>query len=172
MNQVFLDCDGVLADFDRAARQIFGMESREAEDLLGEEEFWRCIRTSGKFYRDLPLLPDALELYRAVEHLHPVILTGCPRGGWSEPQKVAWAEQHFPGVHVITCASRDKVLHMKHTGDVLVDDYLKYRKLWEQAGGIFVHHISAQQSIQCLRELGFDVKPPQSGDLATEAPGR
>lgn len=159
MKQVFLDCDGVLADFDRAARQIFGRDPREAEDRLGTEEFWRRIRASGKFYRNLPLLPDALELYRAVEHLRPVILTGCPRGGWSEAQKVAWAGQHFPGVHVITCASRDKFLHMRRTGDVLVDDYLKYKHLWEQAGGTFVRHVSAPQSIRRLRELGFDVHP-------------
>lgn len=162
MNQIFLDCDGVLADFDRAATQIFDLGPQEAEDRLGTEEFWRRLRASGKFYRDLPLLPDALELYRAVEHLNPIILTGCPRGGWSEPQKVAWAEQHFPGVHVITCASRDKFLHMKHTGDVLVDDFTKYRALWEKAGGIFVHHLSARQSIQRLRELGFNAREPAS----------
>lgn len=158
MKQLFLDCDGVLADFDRAATQIFGMGPREAEDRFGTEEFWRRIQKSGRFYRDLPLLPDALELYRAVEHLNPIILTGCPRGGWSEPQKVGWARQHFPGVHVITCASRDKFLHMKHKSDVLVDDYLKYRKLWEQAGGTFVHHVNTHQTIERLRELGFEIR--------------
>jgi len=157
MRHLFLDCDGVLADFDCAARQLFGMESRAAEEALGEKEFWRRIRLSGDFYRSLPLVHDAIDLYRAVAHLKPTILTGCPRGQWSQPQKIAWAHQHFPGVPVITCASREKFRHVAHRGDVLVDDYLKYKTLWEEAGGVFVQHFAAKQSIKRLKELGFDV---------------
>lgn len=157
MKQLFLDCDGVLADFDSAARELFGRDSREAEDALGTKEFWSRIRHSREFYRHLSLTPDAMILYKAVEHLKPVILTGCPFGGWAEQQKIGWAEQHFPGVGMITCRSRDKFLHMKHPGDILVDDYLKYKDLWEQAGGIFVHHRTARETIKQLAELGLDV---------------
>lgn len=158
MRHLFLDCDGVLADFDFAARQLFGMESRAAEEKLGSKEFWRRIRTSGDFYRRLPLVADANELYRAVAHLKPTILTGCPRGQWSQPQKIAWADEYFPGVPIITCASREKFRHMAHPGDVLVDDYLRYKDLWEQAGGIFVLHTTAKDSICKLGELGFNVR--------------
>lgn len=158
VRQLFLDCDGVLADFDAAARRLFHTDTRKAREVLGEKEFWRHIRASGEFYRKLPLMPDALELYRAVAHLHPAILTGCPLGGWAEPQKMAWAAHHFPAVPMITCASREKFLHMRHPGDVLVDDYLRYKDLWEQAGGIFVQHVSAQDTLRQLRELGFDVR--------------
>jgi len=158
MRHLFLDCDGVLADFDFAARQLFGMESHAAEEALGSKEFWRRIRTSGDFYRRLPLVADALELYRAVAHLKPTILTGCPPGEWSEPQKIEWAQEYFPGVPMITCASREKFRHIAHPGDVLVDDYLRYKDLWEQAGGIFIQHTSAQDSIRKLAELGFDVR--------------
>ena len=77
------------------------------------------------------------------------------RGGWAESQKIDWAAKHFPGVEMITCLSRDKYLHMKRPGDVLVDDYLRYRDLWEKAGGIFVHHISAAESIRQLANLGL-----------------
>lgn len=159
MKHIFLDCDGVLADFDFAARKLFGMESRKAEEVLGTREFWRRIRTSGDFYRRLPLVHDALELYRAVAPLKPTILTGCPRGQWSQPQKIAWAREYFPGVPIITCASREKFQHMAHPGDVLVDDYPRYKDLWERAGGIFVLHTSARESIRKLAELGFEVGP-------------
>jgi hypothetical protein len=158
MNQLFLDCDGVLADFDSAAEQLFNRNSREAEDALGTDEFWRRLRTHDNFYTNLPLLPDAMHLYHAVAHLNPIILTGCPQGGWSEPQKVAWAARHFPGVPILTCRSRDKRLYLRNPGDLLVDDYLKYRHLWEEAGGIFVHHISAEQSIDRLAALGLPVR--------------
>jgi hypothetical protein len=158
MNHLFLDCDGVLADFDKAAEQIFQQNSREAEDALGTDEFWKRLRRHEDFYGSLPLLADAMELYNAVAHLKPIILTGCPIGGWSEPQKVAWAKRHFPGVPIITCRSKEKWLHLKHRGDILVDDYLKYQHLWEKAGGIFVHHASAERTIRRLAELGVPVR--------------
>ena len=157
MPQLFLDCDGVLADFDAAAQLLFGMKSRTAQELLGNKEFWWRIRKSGDFYRKLPLVPDALELFHAVAHLNPIILTGVPLGGWAEPQKIAWAAHHFPNTPMITCASREKFLHMRHVGDVLVDDYLRYREVWEEAGGIFILHKTARQTLQELISLGFDV---------------
>lgn len=46
--------------------------------------------------------------------------------------------------------SVDKRLHMK-PGDVLVDDYLKYRPRWEEAGGIFIHYTDADSA---LAEIG------------------
>jgi hypothetical protein len=158
LRQIFLDCDGVLADFDTLAIDIFGQHPRDAEDLLGTPEFWNRIIGHGSFYRDLPMMPDAMELYRAVAHLNPIILTGCPQGGWSEPQKTAWAAHHFPGVEIITCPSKDKYLHMIHPGDVLVDDFLRYRHLWEKADGVFIHHTSARESIRQLATLGLPVR--------------
>jgi hypothetical protein len=158
MRQLFLDCDGVLADFDTAAELLFHKNSRDAEAALGSKVFWSRISGHGNFYRDLPLLSDAMRLYQAVAHLHPIILTGCPHGGWAEPQKIAWAARHFPDMRMITCRSRDKWLHLQQPGDVLVDDYLKYQHLWEKAGGVFVHHVSAEQTINRLAALGFPVR--------------
>ena len=156
--QIFLDCDGVLADFDAAAIQIFRQDPLEAEANLGTQGFWDHLRLHENFYGNLPLVADAMHLYRAVAHLNPILLTGCPAGGWAEEQKVAWAAQHFPDAEIITCRSKDKYRHMKGPGDLLVDDYLRYRELWEAAGGIFVPHTSAQESIRQLAALRVDVR--------------
>ena len=48
--------------------------------------------------------------------------------------------------------AREKHLHMDK-GDVLVDDRENHRKLWEDAGGIFVHHKSASDSLRQLAEI-------------------
>jgi hypothetical protein len=154
MAQLFLDCDGVLADFDRGARRVLGAPPRQFEASHGISEFWRRLARAPDFYATLPLMPDAMQLYAAVRHLDPVILTGCPRGRWAEAQKESWARRHFPGVRIITCMAADKRRHAKN-GDVLVDDTLKYRHLWEQAGGVFVHHTSAGDTIARLRTLGM-----------------
>jgi hypothetical protein len=99
-------------------------------------------------------MADALELYEAVRHKNPIILTGMPRGKWAEPQKRRWAERHFPGVPVITTMAALKHEH-RHPGDVLVDDRDKHRHLWENEGGVFIHHKSARQSIKELTARGF-----------------
>ena len=155
MPKLFLDCDGVLADFDAGATAVLGLPPREFEARHGRKEFWRRIAGHPDYFARLPLMPDARELWAAVEHLHPVILTGVPFGDWAAPQKMRWAAEHFPGARMITTMARAKREHMEAPGDVLVDDTLKYRPLWEEAGGVFVHHRSARESLEALRELGM-----------------
>jgi hypothetical protein len=145
--RLFLDCDGVLADFDAGFEDRFGMKPRAYEAKHGAATFWNRIRKAEPpFYLMLPLKPDARELYDAVAHLQPTILTGAPIGDWAEPQKRAWAGVHFPDVPVIVCLARDKRDHCR-PGDVLVDDQDRYRDLWEERGGIFVLHRSAADSV-------------------------
>lgn len=153
--RLYLDCDGVLADFDRHFQKCFGQPPRDYEDKNGATIFWRDIKTEAPtFYRDLPLMPDARELFDAVAMLRPVILTGCPRGGWAEPQKLAWAREHFPGIPMVTCMSRDKRDYCQ-LGDVLIDDRPHYRAKWEGAGGVWITHTSAENSLSELRRRGI-----------------
>jgi len=154
MPTVFLDCDGVLADFDKGAAKVFGMPPDEFERRFGLKRFWAELAVTEDFFNTLDLLPDAMELFEAVRRLNPVILTGLPRGNWAEPQKRRWAERHFPGVEVITTTAALKREYCQ-PGDALVDDRDKYRHLWEGVGGIFIHHRSAVSSIRQLRERGF-----------------
>jgi hypothetical protein len=152
--RIYLDCDGVLADFDRGAQDILGLPPAVFEKRYGPGQFWKRLGTAQAFFENLEPMPDAFELYEAVRHRDPVILTGLPRGAWAEPQKRRWAARHFPGVEVITTAAALKREHC-HPGDVLVDDREKYRHLWEAAGGVFVHHRNARSSIAELRARGF-----------------
>ena len=93
-----------------------------------------------------------MELFEGVRHLDPVILTGLPRGNWAADQKVRWAAQYFPGTRIITTMARDKRDHARE-GDVLVDDQLRHRHLWEEVGGIFIHHRSAAETLDALGRL-------------------
>ena len=152
MKQLFLDCDGVLADFDTGAEQILGMSVDRFQRRYNPGLFWDKLRRAPDFYANLPLLPGAQRLFDAVKHLDPVILTGLPRGDWAAPQKQRWAQQHFPGTKVITCMAVDKRKHAKE-GDVLVDDTLKHRHLWEEAGGIFIHHHDVDRTLEELGQI-------------------
>jgi hypothetical protein len=157
--QLYLDCDGVLADFDAGAIAVLGMHPRKYQDSRGLHRFWHALARADDFYGTLPPLPDAMALFEGVRHLSPIILTGVPRGGWAEDQKRRWAAHHFPGVPIITTSAALKREHC-HPGDILVDDTLKYRHLWEEAGGHFVHHTSAAATLAELAERwpGFGVR--------------
>ena len=152
--QIYLDCDGVLADFDKGAEAILGLPPAAFEKRHGPGEFWKRLARADGFFEHLDPLPDAQDLYEAVKAKGPIILTGMPRGRWAEPQKRRWAERHFPGVPVITTSAALKREHC-HPGDVLGDDRDRHRKLWEDAGGLFIHHTSAQSSIAALKAAGY-----------------
>lgn len=150
--RLFLDADGVLADFDQGCRRLLGMRPKEYIAKHGRSAFWKRLAKAKNFYGSLPEMPDARILFDAVKHLKPTILTGLPIGPWAAPQKVGWAAEHFPGVPVITCLARDKHKHM-HSGDVLVDDRERHRDAYEAHGVVFVHHIDAANSLRQLAKI-------------------
>lgn len=156
---LFLDCDGVLADFDAGARALLGTDPATFEKRHGKGEFWRRLARAPDFYATLPKLADADLLFEGVRHLRPVILTGLPIGKWAAPQKVRWAAAHFPGVPIITCMARDKHRHIRGA-DVLVDDRLSHKAAWEEAGGVYIVHRSARESLAALAEIFSGVKRP------------
>ena len=155
--RLFLDADGVLADFDLAACRLLGAKPNAFIARHGRGAFWKRLANAKNFYGTLPEMPDARRLFEAVKHLDPTILTGLPLGSWAAPQKVEWAAEHFPGVPIITCMARDKHKHM-HPGDVLVDDRDKHRAEYEAAGVVFVHHRNAEDSLKQLAKLFPSVK--------------
>ncbi len=157
--RLFLDADGVLADFEHGAREVLGMSPKAFIAKHGRGSFWKRLAKAKNFYGILPEMPDARRLFDAVEHLNPTILTGLPIGIWAAPQKIEWAAEHFPGVPIITCMARDKHQHMQPR-DVLVDDREKHRAAYEEAGAVFVHHWNADDSLRQLAEIFPSVKLP------------
>jgi hypothetical protein len=158
--RLFLDADGVLADFDLAARRLLGSGPKQYIAKHGRGAFWKRLAGAKNFYGTLPEMPDARLLFDAVRHLQPTILTGLPLGSWAAPQKVGWAAEHFPGVPIVTCMAADKHKHMR-PGDVLVDDREKHRAAYEAAGVVFVHHRNAEDSLRKLAKIFPSVKAPE-----------
>ncbi len=158
--RLFLDADGVLADFDQGVRRLLGMRPKDYIELNGRNAFWNRLAKAPNFYGTLGEMPDARLLFDAVEHLKPTILTGLPLGNWAAPQKVEWVAAHFPGVPIITCLACDKHKHM-HPGDVLVDDREKHRAAYEKAGVVFVHHRNAKDSLRRLATIFPSIRAPE-----------
>ncbi|MFW5801966.1 MAG: hypothetical protein ACOCVC_08015 [Spirochaeta sp.] len=151
--KLFLDLDGVLADFDHAVFALFG----ESPESIHPARMWSRLAKTPDFYAHLLWMEDGRILWDAVSHLQPTILTGLPRGTWAESQKREWCARELgPEVPVITCMSRDKHLQAAETRSngltpVLVDERGSLAEKWESAGGIFIHHRSARESIEELK---------------------
>jgi hypothetical protein len=149
--QLFLDLDGVLADFDRGVQRVTGRRP----DQLPPAVMWQALARSSDFYGTLELMADARDLWEFCQRHDPTILTGLPMGKWAEAQKRRWVSNVLGAeVRVITCMSRVKHQY-SGPGHVLVDDRPKLRDAWTEAGGTFVLHTSAGQSIAALRDLGL-----------------
>jgi hypothetical protein len=98
-----LDCDGVLADFDSTAEAILGLPSGEAQQKLGAKRFWKTLHSYDNFYGTLPLLPDALKLFkgrRASSTHHPDRLPLEWMGGVAEGALGGGALPRHKGDHM------------------------------------------------------------------------
>lgn len=144
--QLFCDMDGVLADFDAGYERQFGVKPD------GENVDWEAVRRTPDFYLNLPPMPDMPVLWGFIRNFRPIILTGIPHSVEEAPaNKKAWVKHYLGEATVICCRSRDKSLYA-NPGDILIDDRPKYKELWERAGGIWITHTSAQNSIKELVE--------------------
>lgn len=156
MARLFVDLDGVLADFDAGAVKTLGMSASDYQQLHGAALMWKTLARVPGYYSGLPWTPDGLALWTALGgHLPaPMVLTGLPLGTWAEPQKREWCARELGlGVIVVACMSIDKHSYCCE-GDVLIDDREAARLDWVTAGGVFVHHKSTEETLAALRQLG------------------
>lgn len=166
MTRLFVDLDGVLADFEAGARASLGMSVRDFQELHGVPLLWRWLERTADFYERLPWTDDGRALWEGVTGGDvwtgppPMILTGLPLGTWAEPQKRRWCARELGlGVPVMCCLSVDKRTYCC-PGDILIDDRAEARPDWEEAGGIFIHHQSATESLAALAAL-LTPTPPE-----------
>lgn len=147
--RIFLDCDGVLADFDGGVLRALGAWP----DQIRGDTMWHGLEDTADFYANLHTLSGGQSVYEAVKHLRPIILTGIPRGVWAIPQKLAWGTNHYPGVPMICCPTADKPLYAQ-PGDILIDDRIGIADKWNAVGGHFIHYRNAEDTLETLRDMG------------------
>lgn len=161
MRKIFVDMDGVLADFDTGYEQKFGVRPRKDANNIDSNVDWDLVRTTPNFYMHLPPMPDMEELWHGVILLAtqyqctwPVVLTGIPYSiVQAASNKRKWAAKNL-GDHIqmICCLSKEKY-KFASPGDILIDDWTKYEQRWIDAGGVFIHHLNAALSLETLRKI-------------------
>jgi 5'(3')-deoxyribonucleotidase len=141
MRTIYLDMDGVVADFDEYANRTLGLPPSEG---VYPEDVWIQLASNGRIYRDLVLCKDAnllvdtmIEIALA-NKIDIKFLSAVPKGNdvpWAFTDKVEWAHKYFSGIPVMFGPfSKDKHVHCK-PGDILIDDRLSNIEEWNAAGG-------------------------------------
>lgn len=148
--QLFVDMDGVLADFDAHYRAVF---NRKADKVLDNVD-WAAVRKVNGFYLNMPPMPDFNLLWTFISRYDPIVLTGIPMAvPEAQDNKRAWVRKHIGSdVEVRCCRSKDKYVHAI-PGDILIDDWEKYKDLWIGAGGAWITHTDAKSTIKRLAEI-------------------
>lgn len=154
--QLYIDSDGVVADFDKKAIEILGGKRiHEVPKGTLWKEIARYNDTVEPFFDSLELMPGAMDLIRFAQESDfefTKILTASgytPKDGGA--QKVLWYARNVPGIEVIVVAkSPDKAAYANPRA-ILVDDREKSITPWVAAGGIGILHTSVQNTIDTLR---------------------
>lgn len=152
---IFLDMDGVLADFDKSARRILNTEnSYEYEFKHGTDEFWRRLNGNAHFFEDLTPMPDMDYLLNALEGHDVKVLTALPRSDADRVarQKTNWIHEWVGEYEVICTRTHDKFQY-SGVGHVLIDDRTVNAQRWREKGGNFIWHTSAYHTVDILKDM-------------------
>jgi len=154
IKQIFLDQDGVLADFDAGLTKAMGYKVGldDENDVYDAEK--RKL-TAQRLFRNLEPLPDAWKLvdYCMNSGIHTEILTaaGTVNRTLVIKDKIDWIRRYVhPHWIVIPTFSGTQKAAFAHKKAVLIDDRERNIKCWKEAGGIGILHTTADDTIEQL----------------------
>lgn len=141
MKKLYLDLDGVMADFDKHFEDTF---QASAYDVT-KSQMWKLIHATPNFFSTIPPMDGALEAWDEwIRHYEPTILTSCGSSNFEHVavQKREWVRKHLGAdIQVIPVADGlHKPLAMRSAGDILIDDWGKNVEAWQIAGGLPIKH--------------------------------
>lgn len=164
---LFLDMDGVQADFDSAWAAFENKEHR-SHITDPEKVIWNLSNMGSefveKFFADLNPLPDGMKLVQWLNyHKIPYTILSAPLRGEKEGSvrgKITWLKKHNPGKVDGAIFDGEKYKHAIGPNGkpcILVDDYTKQLTKWANAGGIAIQHLEgmSDQTIAKLSKIYF-----------------
>jgi 5'(3')-deoxyribonucleotidase len=159
VNRLYVDLDGVIADFDEYALRTHNIPPSKGVYAV---EDWNKLATNPRIYRDLIKTPYADDLVNQCKkfcetnnNYEMIFLTAVPKGNdvkFAFYDKVLWVLEHFRDIPVhFGPYSKDKYKHCKKN-DILIDDRLSNIVEWKDAGGIAILHTNYTNTIRELYE--------------------
>jgi 5'(3')-deoxyribonucleotidase len=147
MKTIYLDMDGVVADFNSYAKKV--LNTLETHHNWPKEH-WLKIGSNPRLYRDLDKTPEADELVTFCQNTcrennwNLFFLTAVPKDDdmpWAYYDKIQWVLKYYPDIPVFFGPhSNDKWKHCQ-IGDILIDDRPSNCEEWKKAGGEAILHV-------------------------------
>ena len=161
--KVYLDMDGVIANFDKRFKDISGMSPKEFESKYGTKEFWNLIDEDNKisFWVGIEEMPGAKALVDYVKKYNFELLTSPSAKKQSYLGKLLWVRNHSslfggkPRVNFKRAKEKHLVKDKLTEKDILIDDREDTIERWNTAGGTGIHYKSASQVLNDLKKLGL-----------------
>ena len=160
--KIYVDMDGVLANFEKRFEDLAGMGADEYKDKYGIKEFWNLIDEKHKvsFWRGIEPMVDAEKLIDFVSNYDYELLTAPSVKKQSVIGKSLWVKdktgQLFPFLPKVNYKfAKDKHLIKPKLSefDILIDDRQDTIDRWNRAGGTGILHTSADNTITQLEKI-------------------
>jgi|GEM_PF-898446 len=159
---IFVDLDGVLADFDSMVEKLVGPDWKK----LPDKELWKFLKDNHQnFFALLDKMPQGMQLWKGILAMankadyDVKILTAIPRRSsvpQAEQDKIDWFKKQYSANHEVKIGpfSQDKWKHVKTPYDILIDDRADNIKDWEEKGkGIGIQFLSTDQALNQLERV-------------------
>jgi hypothetical protein len=162
--KIYVDMDGVIADFDLRFKQVTGLTPDEFESKHGLEKFWEVIDIDNKvkFWVGIPLMNGAKDLIDYVKNYDYELLTAPSRQKSSMLGKRLWVKKNVgslfpstPKINFRQAENKSKIKKQLTNKDILIDDKKSTIDSWDSKGGTGILYVSAEQAISRLKELGL-----------------
>lgn len=133
---IYIDMDGVVADFDAAIVDIFGEEySNRIAD-----KFWKETCVKAEVFRQMPCISEGIAMVEEIRAKKPICFMtstgGMPHHIDIAKQKLDWLHSNGFGVHPVAfCMNTKGKGAYAHPGAVLIDDRQKVCDAWSEGGG-------------------------------------
>ena len=164
---IYVDMDGVIADFDQRFIDIAGMTPGKFKDKYGNQKFWDLIDEENKlvFWTGIPVMDGAENLINYVSNYNYEILTAPSIKKQSEEGKTTWLRDIHSDLFPDTPKVNFKSAKTKHLvkpnltkNDILIDDRGTTIDNWEAAGGTGILFKSSGQAIADTKEAIKNLK--------------
>lgn len=148
--QVFLDLDGVFADFDARVKRLTGKHPGQ----LDRNRLWKMVNADKRFFAELELIEGCMVLWEATRDLEPVFLTGAPTSKVFQEQKREWVARIFGPEFIVHVVPRKLKADFSGPYKVLIDDTPDNIAQWIARGGHGILHEGDHAStVRALKEL-------------------
>jgi len=155
ITKIYLDMDGVIADFNKRYKELYKIYPSEADDYKVFDGFFGKFIATREF-ATLDLMPDAMELINYLKNLNipTEILSSTSsekRDTEIRTQKLEWLKKHNIEFHPILVPGKRHKKDYSNANSLLIDDTAVNIDQWRREGGIGILHTNAHTTINILK---------------------